>query len=97
LVPRRRAHGVGPMRGRTVRNATIRYEADLRDNDNAWLRLHYRTNGEAVDYKVQLVTTKPNYVGETSSANLKRVLIKSGCVRFRANRTSSRHRLNVRL
>ena len=37
-------------------HATIRYEADLRNNDNAWLRLPYRTNGEAVDYKVQLVT-----------------------------------------
>jgi hypothetical protein len=44
-------------------HATILYEADLRDTDNAWLRLHYRANGEAVDYKVQLVTTKPNYGG----------------------------------
>ena len=44
-------------------HATIRYEADLRDTNNAWLRLHYRANGEAVDYKVQLVTTKPNYGG----------------------------------
>ena len=35
----------------------------LSDTDNAWLRLHYRANGEAVDYKVQLVTTKPNYGG----------------------------------
>jgi hypothetical protein len=35
----------------------------FRDTDNAWLRLHYRANGEAVDYKVQLVTTKPNYGG----------------------------------
>ena len=35
-------------------HATIRYEADLRDTDSAWLRLHYRANGEAVDYKVQL-------------------------------------------
>ena len=43
--------------------ARPRYEADLRDTDNAWLRLHYRANGEAVDYKVQLVTTKPNYGG----------------------------------
>ena len=44
-------------------HATIRYEADLRDTDNAWLWLHYRANGEAVNYKVQLVTTKPNYGG----------------------------------
>mgnify|MGYP003544139355 FL=1 len=51
------------MRGEDGPHATIRYEADLRDTDNAWLRLHYRANGEAVDYKVQLVTTKPNYGG----------------------------------
>ncbi len=44
-------------------HATVLYEADLRDTDNAWLRLHYRANGEAVDYKVRLVTTKPNYGG----------------------------------
>jgi hypothetical protein len=56
-VPRRRARGAGPMTGRTVRTL------DLRDTDNAWLRLHYRANGDAVDYKVQLVTTKPNYGG----------------------------------
>ena len=36
-------------------HATVLYEADLRDTDNAWLRLHYRANGEAVDYKVRLV------------------------------------------
>ena len=45
-------------------HAPIRYEADLRDTDNAWLRLHYRANGEAVDYKVQLVTTKPGTLHE---------------------------------
>jgi hypothetical protein len=39
------------------------YEADLTDPQTAWLRLHYRRNGEAVDYKVRLVTTKPNYGG----------------------------------
>ena len=44
-------------------HATVRYEADLRDTDNAWVRLHYRADGEAVDYKVRLVTTKPNYGG----------------------------------
>ena len=44
-------------------HATVLYEADLRDTDNAWLRLHYRADGEAVDYKVRLVTTKPNYGG----------------------------------
>ena len=49
--------------GRTVRTP-VRYEADLRDTDNAWLRLHYRANGEAVDYKVRLVTTKPGTLHE---------------------------------
>ena len=28
-------------------HATIGYEADLSDQDNAWLRLHYRRNGRA--------------------------------------------------
>jgi hypothetical protein len=43
--------------------ATIGYEADLRDPKNAWLQLRYQRNGEPVDYKVRLVTTKPNYGG----------------------------------
>lgn len=38
-------------------HANIGYEADLRDQGNAWLRLYYRANGEPVDYRVQLVTT----------------------------------------
>ena len=37
--------------------------ADASDPDNAWLRLYYRVNGQPVDYKVRLVTTKPNYGG----------------------------------
>ena len=37
-------------------HATIRYEADLRDNDNASIRLRYGAHGETVDYKVQLPT-----------------------------------------
>jgi hypothetical protein len=44
-------------------HATIGYDADASDPDNAWLRLHYRVNDEPVDYKVRLVTTKPNYGG----------------------------------
>jgi hypothetical protein len=44
-------------------HATIGYEADLRDQGNAWLRLHYRANGEPVDYRVRLVTTTPHYGG----------------------------------
>ncbi len=43
--------------------ATIGYEADLTDESDAWLRLHYRANGEPLDYKIVLVTTIPNYGG----------------------------------
>jgi hypothetical protein len=43
--------------------ATIGYEADLTDESDAWLRLHYRANGEPLDYRVRLVTTIPNYGG----------------------------------
>jgi hypothetical protein len=39
-------------------HATIGYEAG-----NAWIRLHYQANGKPVDYRVRLVTTKPNYGG----------------------------------
>ena len=44
-------------------HASIGYEANLTDQDNAWLRLHYQRNGEPVDYKVRLVTTTPHYGG----------------------------------
>ena len=44
-------------------HATIGYEVDLSEQDNAWLRLHYRRNGEPVDYRVRLVTSTPHYGG----------------------------------
>ena len=44
-------------------HATIGYEANLLDQDNAWLRLHYQRNGEPVDYRVRLVTSTPHYGG----------------------------------
>jgi hypothetical protein len=44
-------------------HATISYDADASDPDNAWLRLYYRVNGDPVDYKIRLVTTNPNYGG----------------------------------
>ena len=44
-------------------HATISYEADLRNQDAAWLRLDYRANGEPVDYRIRLDTTRPNYGG----------------------------------
>ena len=43
--------------------ATIGYEANLQDPDAAWLRLHYKVNGEPVDYRVRLVTSTPHYGG----------------------------------
>ena len=43
--------------------ATIGYEADLTDEGDAWLRLHYRADGESLDYRIRLVTTTPNYGG----------------------------------
>jgi hypothetical protein len=44
-------------------DATIGYEANLTDQDNAWLRLYYRASGELMDYKVRLVATIPHYGG----------------------------------
>jgi hypothetical protein len=44
-------------------HATIGYEADLSDRDNARLWLHYRRNEEPVDYRVRLVTSTPHYGG----------------------------------
>jgi hypothetical protein len=43
--------------------ATIGYEADLTDQDDASLRPHYQASGEPVDYKVKLVTSTPHYGG----------------------------------
>ncbi len=51
----------GALRGDPF--ATIGYEADLTDEADAWLRLHYRANGEPLDYRIQLVTTIPNSGG----------------------------------
>jgi hypothetical protein len=51
------------MRGRTFRTPPYCTRQTSATPDNAWLRLRYRADGEAVDYKVQLVTTKPNYGG----------------------------------
>jgi len=44
-------------------HAKIGYEADLRDMDCAWLRLHYSANGEPVNYTVRLTWTRPHYGG----------------------------------
>src|SRR4051794_3753649 len=49
--------------GAAAQHATIGYEASLIDPADAWLRLHYRANGEPVDYRVRLVTTRPTYSG----------------------------------
>ncbi len=42
---------------------SIGYEANLIDPDGAWVRLHYRQDGEPRDYRVRLETTRPNYGG----------------------------------
>ena len=44
-------------------HATIGYEANLVDPGAAWLRLHYQSQGEPIDYRVRLVTTTPTYGG----------------------------------
>ena len=49
--------------GDVTPHATIGYEANLHDQHNAWIRLHYPRNDVPVDYKVRLVATKPNYGG----------------------------------
>src|SRR4051794_41909419 len=49
--------------GEAAPHTTIGYEASLIDPADAWLRLHYRANGEPVDYRVRLVTTRPTYGG----------------------------------
>ena len=49
--------------GKDKPHATIGYEADLRDQEIASLRLNYRVKGQPVDYRVRLVTTKPHYGG----------------------------------
>jgi hypothetical protein len=54
-------HGYGSRNDQVI--ATIGYEGDLVDPAAAWMRLHYRANGEAVDYRVRLTTTRPHYGG----------------------------------
>ena len=44
-------------------HARLGYEANLVDLADSWLRLRYEVRGEAVDYKVRLVTTRPTYGG----------------------------------
>jgi hypothetical protein len=43
--------------------ATIGYTADLRDSEDAWMRLRYRADGEPMNYVVRLVCTRPNFGG----------------------------------
>jgi hypothetical protein len=49
--------------GEDERHATVAYEANLVDPEAAWLRLHYQSQGEPVDYRIRLVTTTPTYGG----------------------------------
>jgi len=45
------------------RVASIGYEANLNDPENAWMRLHYKRGDKPEDYTVRLTTTRPNYGG----------------------------------
>ena len=48
--------GSGPL-------ASIRYAATLSPHGAGYIRLRYAARGEAMDYLVRLVTTRPNYGG----------------------------------
>ena len=62
-MPRRRARGAGPMRGRTVRTPPYGTRQTSATPTMHGFGCTTGPNGEAVDYKVRLVTTKPNYGG----------------------------------
>ena len=42
---------------------SIAYEVNTLDEAAAWFRVHYRVDGEDQDYRIGLVTTRPNYGG----------------------------------
>jgi hypothetical protein len=65
LIPGARTRGSWgwTYEGEDRPHATIGYEANLTDVEDGWLRLHYRRNEQAVDYKVRLETTRPNFGG----------------------------------
>ena len=43
--------------------AKIGFEADVVGPAHAWMRLHYTANGNSVDYRVRLTSTRPNFGG----------------------------------
>ena len=43
--------------------ASIRYAATLSPDGVGYIRLRYMARGESMDYRVRLVTTRPNYGG----------------------------------
>ena len=43
--------------------ASIRYAATLSHDGSGYIRLRYMARGESMDYRVRLVTTRPNYGG----------------------------------
>jgi hypothetical protein len=43
--------------------ATIGFEADVIAPAHAWMRLRYTANGNLVDYRVRLTSTRPNFGG----------------------------------
>ena len=65
LVPGERTGGLWgwTYEGENRPHAIVRYDADLTEPDDPWLRLRYNVNGERVDCMVRLVSTRPNYGG----------------------------------
>jgi hypothetical protein len=47
-----------------VEVGSIGYEANLTDACDAWIRLHYRVDGESRDYRIILETTQPYFGGQ---------------------------------
>ena len=45
------------------KRASIGYEANMFDQNAAWMRLHYTSDGKPMDYKVRLTTIRPHYGG----------------------------------
>jgi len=43
--------------------AHLSYEANTVDPDDAWFRIVGRVNGEPVDYRIRLMTTRPHFGG----------------------------------
>ena len=65
LVPGERIGGTWgwTYEGEDRPHAIVRYDANLTEPDDPWLRLRYDVNGGRVECMVRLVSTRPNYGG----------------------------------